>query len=56
MSRETITDLLDTLALLLLAAGAGAGASRVIGWAALAVSGLVVLIGSVLASVLGSKS
>jgi hypothetical protein len=48
--RELVTTLLDTLGLLLVAAGAGVGAGRVIGWSGLAVSGLVVLAGSALAA------
>lgn len=48
--RERITTGLDTAGLLLVAAGAGAGAFRWLGWAALAVSGLVVLAGSWLAA------
>jgi hypothetical protein len=48
--RELVTTLLDTLGLLLVAAGAGFGAGRVIGWSGLAVSGVVVLAGSALAA------
>ncbi|WP_381797280.1 hypothetical protein [Streptomyces niveus] len=48
--REQITTALDALGLLLVAAGAGAAAGMVIGWAGLAVSGAVVLAGSVLAA------
>jgi hypothetical protein len=47
--RDMVTNLLDTLGLLLLAAGAGAFAYRHIGWPALAVSGGVVLAGSAFA-------
>ncbi|MFD6024550.1 hypothetical protein [Streptomyces griseoluteus] len=46
---ERTTTALDAAGLLLLAGGAGAGAYRWLGWAALAVSGLVVLAGSWLA-------
>lgn len=53
--RERMTTALDTVALLLIAAGAGAGAYRWLGWAALAVSGLVVLAGSWLAAGAGRK-
>lgn len=52
---DLLTDLLDTLGLLLLAAGAGVA---VLNWrvgAALAVSGAVVLAGSVLAARSGPK-
>lgn len=48
--RERMTTALDTAGLLLVAAGAGAGAYRLLGWAALAVSGAVVLYGSWLAA------
>jgi hypothetical protein len=44
--RDLVTTALDTLGLLLVAAGAAAGAYRVIGWAGLAVGGVVVLAGS----------
>ena len=44
--REAVTTVLDALGLLLLAAGAAAGAYRVIGWAGLAAGGVVVLAGS----------
>ncbi|MFF9582489.1 hypothetical protein [Streptomyces achromogenes] len=48
--RERMTTALDAAGLLLIAAGAGAGAYRWLGWAALAVSGVVVLGGSLLAA------
>ena len=48
--REWTTTALDTVGLLLVAAGAGAGAYQLVGWAALAVTGAVVLAGSWLAS------
>lgn len=48
--RELMTTALDVTGLLLVAAGVGAGAYLVMGWAALAVSGGVVLVGSALAS------
>ncbi|XUL91005.1 hypothetical protein ACQ86D_33885 [Streptomyces galilaeus] len=48
--RERITTALDTAGLLLVAAGTGAGAFRWLGWAALAISGAVVLAGSWLAA------
>jgi hypothetical protein len=54
--REQLTSWLDVLGLLLLAAGAGAGAGRYIGWAGLAVSGAVVLVGSVVAARRGGGS
>ena len=47
--RERMTTALDTAGLLLVAAGAGAGVYQWLGWAALAVSGGVVLAGSALA-------
>jgi hypothetical protein len=47
--RDLVTNLLDVLGLLLLAAGVGALAYRSIGWAALAVAGVVVLAGSAFA-------
>lgn len=53
--RERMTTALDTAGLLLVAAGAGAGAYRLLGWAALAVSGGVVLAGSWLAASVGRK-
>lgn len=48
--RERMTTALDAAGLLLVAAGAGAGVFQWLGWAALAVSGGVVLLGSALAS------
>lgn len=48
--RETTTTLLDALGLLLVAAGLGAAAYLVVSWAALAVTGAVVLTGSWLAA------
>lgn len=48
--RELVTTTLDTLGLLLVAAGAGAALYPLIGWAALAGSGAVVLTGSWLAA------
>lgn len=48
--RERTTTVLDAAGLLLVSAGAGAGAYRWLGWAALAVSGVVVLAGSWLAA------
>ncbi|MEV6124881.1 hypothetical protein AB0M23_30975 [Streptomyces sp. NPDC052077] len=53
--RERITTALDAAGLLLVAAGLGAGAYRVLGWAALAVSGAAVLGGSWLAAGSGRK-
>ncbi|WP_158778901.1 hypothetical protein [Streptomyces cellulosae] len=53
--RERMTTALDAAGLLLVAAGAGAGAYRWLGWAAIAVSGLVVLAGSWLAAGAGRK-
>ena len=47
---ERVTTALDALGLLLVAAGAGAWLFVWIGWAALAVSGVVVLVGSALAA------
>lgn len=48
--RDVLTTALDALALLLIAAGVAAFVSQWIGWAALAVAGVVVLAGSMLAS------
>lgn len=53
--RERMTTVLDAAGLLLCAAGAGAGAYRWLGWAALAVSGVVVLGGSWLAADSGPR-
>lgn len=53
--RERMTTALDAVGLLLVAGGAGAGAYRWLGWAAIAVSGAVVLAGSWLASGPGRK-
>ena len=53
--RERMTTALDTVGLLLVAAGAGAGAYRWLEWAALAVSGAVVLGGSLLAAGVGQR-
>jgi hypothetical protein len=50
-----MTTALDAAGLLLVAAGAGAAAYQLIGWAALAVSGAVVLAGSWLAAGPGRK-
>lgn len=44
--REHLTDALDTAALVLVAAGAGFAAGHWIGWAGLAVSGVVIGVGS----------
>jgi hypothetical protein len=46
VSSDFVTSILDVLALLLFAAGCAAAAALVIGWAALAVGGLVVFGGS----------
>lgn len=51
--RDLMTSLLDVLALLLVAAGAGAGSARWIGWWGVAVAGLVVFTGSQVAHRLG---
>jgi hypothetical protein len=48
--RGYLTTALDTLGLLLLAAGIGAFTYRWIGWTCLAVAGVVVLAGSALAA------
>ena len=48
--REVLTTILDALGLLLLAAGLGALAYQWIGWASLAIAGVVVLAGSAWAS------
>lgn len=53
--RERMTTALDTVGLLLVAAGAGAGVYRWLGWAAMAASGAVVLAGSWLAAGAGRK-
>jgi hypothetical protein len=50
-----MTTALDATGLLLIAAGAGAGAYRWLGWASLAVSGVVVIAGSLLAASRGGK-
>lgn len=52
---ELITTGLDTLALLLVAAGAGAAVFPVMGWAAAAVSGVVLFGGARLAEVLARR-
>lgn len=52
--RSVVTTLLDTLALLLIAAGAAAGLFPWLGWFTLAVAGGLVLAGSVLAAKVGS--
>lgn len=44
--RDLVTNLLDVAALLLIAAGVGAGSSRWLGWWGLAAAGLVLLAGS----------
>ena len=48
--RAILTTLLDALALLLIAAGLAALTYRWIGWACLAVAGVIILAGSALAS------
>lgn len=48
--REWMTTWLDVLGLMLVAAGAAAGMYPLIGWAGLAVAGVVVLAGSALAA------
>lgn len=53
--RELMTTALDTTGLLLVAAGAGAAMYPVVEWAALGVSGAVVLGGSWLASRSGKR-
>lgn len=55
MTREWITDALDVAALLLFAAGLGFAASTAIGWAGLAVSGVVVGVGSHVAQRLSAR-
>jgi formate hydrogenlyase subunit 3/multisubunit Na+/H+ antiporter MnhD subunit len=47
--RDLVTTLLDVLGLLLLALGVGAALFPLIGWAAAAASGVVVLVGAQLA-------
>jgi len=54
--REEVTTVLDAVGLLLLAAGATAAAWQLIGPAALAIGGVVVLAGSWLASALTAKA
>lgn len=51
--RELLTTFLDALGLVLLAAGLAALAFPFVGWACLAVAGVVVLVGSLLSSWLG---
>lgn len=48
--RELMTTVLDVTGLLLVAAGAGVAAHQVMGWSALAVSGVVLLSASWLAA------
>lgn len=48
--RDLLTSLLDVLGLLLVAAGVGAAVFSLIGWAALAAAGVVVIGGSLLSS------
>ncbi len=48
--REWVTTALDVLGLMLIAAGAGLAAGVLVGWSALAVSGVVVLAGSQVAA------
>ena len=55
MSGETVTTLLDAIGLALLAAGAGAAAFALVGWACLAVAGVVLLVGSWAAGKLGER-
>ena len=43
---DLVTTLLDVFGLLLLAAGLGFAAGYLIGWAGLAISGVVVMVGS----------
>jgi len=50
VSHERVTDALDVLGLLLVAAGVTAAAYQYIGWTALAAGGVIVLAGSWLAS------
>ena len=50
-----ITTLLDVVGLLLLAAGAAAAVFPVVGWVALAVAGVVLLLGSALAARLAKR-
>lgn len=45
-AREWVTTLLDVLGLLLFSAGVAAAFEPVLGWAALAVAGVIVLAGS----------
>jgi hypothetical protein len=47
--RDLLTTLLDAIGLLAVAAGVGAGAARWVGWFGLAVAGVIVLGGSLLA-------
>lgn len=50
MTRERITDALDVLGLLALAVGVAGGLWPVISWPAIAAGGVVILAGSVVAS------
>ncbi|HEY9413505.1 MAG TPA: hypothetical protein VIQ30_01995 [Pseudonocardia sp.] len=52
---DLMTSILDVLALLLLAAGAAAAAFPAIGWASLAVAGVVLLVGSQVAARLSGR-
>ena len=48
--RDLVTTVLDVVGLLLIAAGAAAGAAPWVGWGSLAVAGIVVLVGSAVAA------
>lgn len=48
--RESTTTLLDVLGLVLIAAGTVAGMYPLIGWAGLAIAGVVILVGSTVAT------
>lgn len=51
-----VTTLLEALGIVLIAAGCGAAAGLLIGWAGLAVSGVVVLIGAAVAEYRAPKT
>lgn len=53
--RELLTDVLDVLGLLAVAAGVAAGVAAWVGWWGLAAGGAVVLVGSQLAVRLGGE-
>lgn len=55
MRRDAVTSALDILGLLLFAAGVAAGVFPWLGWASLAVGGVVVVIGSAIIDAIGAR-